>query len=148
MWTRWTTSVGHGKSGKHTVQIGEDIAWQTALLDTNILIDYLNGVAQAKEEIARYPRCAISVITWMEVLVGVQPAEEAAVTEWLTLFDVIDITPAIAQHAVQLRRRHRMRLPAAIIWASAQIHGCLLVSRNHRDFPAHAPDVRVPYQMP
>jgi len=135
------------RSDKHIVRFDEDIAWQTALLDTNILIDYLNGVWQAKEEIARYPRCAISIITWMEVLVGVAPAEEAAVTEWLTLFDLVEIDTDIAQHAVQIRRRHRMRLPDAIIWASAQRHECLLVSRNHRDFPAHAPDVRVPYQL-
>jgi len=147
MWTRWITSTKPAQSGKYTVRFDEDIAWQTALLDTNILIDYLNGVWQAKEEIARYERCAISIITWMEVLVGVAPAEEAAVTEWLTLFDVVDIDAAIAQHAVQIRRSHRMRLPDAIIWASAQIHDCLLVSRNHRDFPAHAPDVRVPYQL-
>jgi len=124
-----------------------DRDWDSALLDTNILIDYLNGVWQAKEEIARYPRCAISIITWMEVLVGVQPSEEASVTEWLTLFDVIDIDAAIAQHAVQIRRRYRMRLPDAIIWASAQRHDCLLVSRNQRDFPASAADVRVPYQL-
>jgi len=135
------------RSDKPIVPFDEDIAWQTALFDTNILIDYLNGVWQAKAEIARYPRCAISIITWMEVLVGIQPSEEAAVIDWLRLFDLVEIDAEIAQHAVQIRRRHRMRLPDAIIWASAQRHKCLLVSRNHRDFPAHAPDVRVPYSL-
>lgn len=41
-----------------------------ALLDTNILIDFLNGVPQARDEIARYRRTAISIITWMEVMAG------------------------------------------------------------------------------
>ena len=41
-----------------------------ALLDTNILIDYLSGVEAAREELARYRGPSISWITWMEVLVG------------------------------------------------------------------------------
>jgi len=40
-----------------------------------------------------------------------------------------------------------MRLPDALIWASAQHESALLVSRNTRDFPADAPGVRVPYQL-
>jgi len=40
-----------------------------------------------------------------------------------------------------------MRLPDAIIWASAQSQDALLVTRNARDFPANAPDVRIPYQL-
>ena len=43
-----------------------------ALFDTNILIDYLNGFEQAKAELARYSDKAISLITWMEVIVGAQ----------------------------------------------------------------------------
>ena len=41
-----------------------------SLLDTNIIIDHLNGVAEAQEEIRRHDGPAISIITWMEVLVG------------------------------------------------------------------------------
>ena len=44
-----------------------------ALFDTNILIDYLNGVDAAKTELARYERPAISVISWIEVLAGTKP---------------------------------------------------------------------------
>ncbi len=36
-----------------------------ALFDTNILIDYLNGISAAKKELARYEYRAISTITWM-----------------------------------------------------------------------------------
>ena len=44
-----------------------------ALLDTNILIDYLRGVGAARTELGRYQDKAISIITWMEVLVGAAP---------------------------------------------------------------------------
>ena len=33
---------------------------------------------------------------------------------------------------VALRRAHRLKLPDAIIWASADLHGMLLVSRDTR----------------
>jgi predicted nucleic acid-binding protein len=44
-----------------------------------------------------------------------------------------------------VRRIRRIKLPDAIIWASAQEHGRILVTRNIKDFPATEPGVRVPY---
>jgi predicted nucleic acid-binding protein len=41
-----------------------------ALLDSDILLDFLDGHPPAAEEIARYRECRISVISWMEVLAG------------------------------------------------------------------------------
>ena len=38
-----------------------------------------------------------------------------------------------------------MKLPDAIVWASARRQGRLLVSRNTKDFPAGDPGVRHPY---
>jgi predicted nucleic acid-binding protein len=40
-----------------------------------------------------------------------------------------------------------MRLPDAIIWASAKRENALLVTRNIRDFPEHEPGVRIPYRI-
>ena len=40
-----------------------------ALFDTNILIDYLTGRSQARAELSLYAEKAISIITWMEVMV-------------------------------------------------------------------------------
>jgi predicted nucleic acid-binding protein len=118
-----------------------------ALFDTNVLIDYLNGVGAAKKELARYEYRAISTITWMEVLVGVTAEDELTIREWLGSFDVIALDVAIANRAVELRRQRRIRLPDAIVWASAQVNSMLLVSRNTKDFPANEPGVRVPYRI-
>ena len=41
-----------------------------ALFDTNILVDYLNAVPQARTELRRYEAKAVSIVTWMEVMVG------------------------------------------------------------------------------
>jgi predicted nucleic acid-binding protein len=49
-----------------------------ALLDTNILIDFLRGVHVARDELNRYSDKAISVITWMEVMAGAPMAAVVA----------------------------------------------------------------------
>jgi predicted nucleic acid-binding protein len=118
-----------------------------ALFDTNILIDYLGGISAAKEELARYEYRAISTITWMEILVGTTTDDEAAIRAWLGSFDVIALDTAIANRAVGIRKHKRIRLPDAIVWASAQVNSLLLVSRNTKDFPADEPGVRVPYKL-
>jgi predicted nucleic acid-binding protein len=38
-----------------------------AVLDTNILIDYLSGYKEAEKENSLYKEPAISIISWMEV---------------------------------------------------------------------------------
>lgn len=119
-----------------------------ALFDTNVLIDYLSGIDAAEHELARYASKAISVITWMEVLAGASPDEEAAVRAWLLSFEVMALNDAIAERAVAIRKARRIRLPDAVIWATAQVHSLLLVSRNTKDFPESEPGVRVPYVLP
>ena len=116
-----------------------------ALIDTNVLIDFLAGHEPARQEIQRHARPAISIVTWMEILVGIRPNEASKVRQWLNTFERIGVDERVAGRAVEIRRERRIRLPDAIIWASAQVHGMVLVSRNYRDFPRDAPDVRVPY---
>ena len=118
-----------------------------ALLDTNILIDYLNGIDAAREEIERYENAMISTITWMEVMVGASEKEEATVKAFLSRFVQLPVTGDIAERAVTIRRQTKMRLPDAIIWASAKSENALLVSRNSKDFPPDAPGVRMPYSV-
>jgi predicted nucleic acid-binding protein len=65
----------------------------------------------------------------------------------LLRFAQVRIDDGVAERAVILRKQHRLRLPDAIIWASAQTGQALLVTRNERDFPADAPDVRIPYRL-
>jgi predicted nucleic acid-binding protein len=105
------------------------------------------GINEANRELSRYADKAISVITWMEVLVGAKPGEEAALRAWLRAFKVIDLDGAIAERAVMIRRETRIRLPDAMIWATAQVRSLLLVSRNSKDFPEEDPGIRVPYRL-
>jgi predicted nucleic acid-binding protein len=116
-----------------------------ALFDTNILIDFLQGRPEAKHELALYDDPAISVICWIEVMVGATAETTAGTRAFLDRFELVAVDDAVAELAVELRQRHRMKLPDAIIWASARRRGCLLVTRNTRDFPADDPGIRAPY---
>ena len=118
-----------------------------ALLDTNILIDYLNGVAAAKTEIARYERPAISVISWIEVLAGTRAGVETETRKFLSSFERLELSEKIAERAVSLRRAAKMRVPDAIILATAQVQSLLLVTRNTKDFATDEPGIRVPYRI-
>ncbi len=117
-----------------------------AVFDTNILIDYLIGRDEARRELDRYPRRAISMITWRALQAGSQNPGEAAVVElFLREFRVIDITRQVARRAFEIRKHTGVRLPDAIIWATAQLESAVVVTRNTRDFPADDPGVRIPY---
>ncbi len=118
-----------------------------ALLDTNILIDYLKGLDQAREEIDRYDDAAISVVTWMEVMIGAEEDQADDCRGFLSQFALVGIDEVVAEAAVILRRQYRMKLPDAVVWASARTQGRLLVTRNIRDFPADDPGVRAPYRL-
>jgi predicted nucleic acid-binding protein len=118
-----------------------------ALFDTNILIDYLNAVPEAASELRRYEQRAISIVTWMEVLVGARPEVLADTRTFLSGLNVIALDGAVAERAVKLRQLNRIRLPDAIFWATAEIHSMLLVTRNTKDFPSDMPGIRVPYVL-
>ena len=119
-----------------------------AVFDTNILVDYLNGVKAAKTELDKYTHPMVSIVTWMEVLVGaVGDEEETLIKRFLQRFAIIPIDEPLAAEAVQIRRQHKIRLPDAIIWATARREECPLVTRNTRDFPKDHPTVRVPYKL-
>jgi predicted nucleic acid-binding protein len=117
-----------------------------ALFDTNILIDYLNGVPAAKAEFDRHRQRLVSVVTWMEVQAGAKNDDEEDVIDmFLRDFTVIDLTRGIAREAIAVRRADRLRLPDAIIRATARVESALLVTRNTKDFRKDDPGVRIPY---
>jgi predicted nucleic acid-binding protein len=53
----------------------------------------------------------------------------------------------VAERAIKIRRQHKLKLPDAVIWATAMELGWLLVTRNTKDFPAANPGIRVPYRV-
>lgn len=118
------------------------------LFDTNILIDHLNGVAKATRELRRSADAAISTVTWIEVMTGAEtPDEETILRAFLANFKILPLTQAVAERAASNRRQMRIKLPDAIILATAEAANRTLVTRNLKDFPAGSTGVRVPYRI-
>ena len=121
-------------------------------LDANILIDSLLGHDPARAEIIRIAssgaRMWISRMAWIEVLSKGNDMVVRDAVQFLGRFGLDEIDDEISHRAAALRReRPRLKLPDAIILATAQIRGRVLVTRNTKDFPAEMPGIRVPYQL-
>ena len=118
-----------------------------ALFDTNILIDYLRGIPEARGVCDQHSDRAVSIITWMEVMAGSTAATEANARLCLLNFFTLPLDAEVAERAVVLRRERRIKLPDAIIQATAEKSGRMLITRNSRDFPPGTPGVRIPYTI-
>ena len=120
-----------------------------AIIDSDVLIDYLQGLGKAKRELDRYAQREISIVSWMEIMSGADtPEEEKACREFLDTFTIHQLSVEIAAEAVLVRKKFRVRLPDAIVWATARTSSCLLVTRNSKDFSPKEPGVRIPYTVP
>lgn len=116
--------------------------------DSNILIDALNGYPPAHTEIARADRPSICRVVWTEVLSKESGANLRVIERFLAGFIIDELDAEIASHAAALRReRPKLKLPDAIVLASAQLRQRILVTRNTKDFPAQMPGIRVPYTL-
>ncbi len=118
-----------------------------ALFDTNILVDALSGAAAARAELQRVRRPWITRVTWVEVMAGAPEAAASGTEAFLGRFSISELTDEIARRAAVIQRDRRLKLPDAILWATAQVSGRILVTRNIKDFPAVMPGIRIPYQL-
>lgn len=118
-----------------------------ALIDSNVLIDFLAGIPAARAELDRYAEPGISVVSWIEVIAGIAPERDRIARSFLAKFKRYDTDAQIAERAATIRRAGRMKLPDAIILATARENHLLLVTRNTRDFPEGSPGVRNPYKI-
>ena len=84
----------------------------------------------------------------MELLCGAKDSsEKQAVETLLSGMQRVDFDEKVARRAVELWQSLRLKLPDAVVLASAEEEGCILVTRNTRDFPADDPRVRFPYSV-
>jgi predicted nucleic acid-binding protein len=106
------------------------------LLDTNVIIGLLSGDADCTA-LMQSANCglaemAVSQITRMELLgfTGMGVTEEQAVQSLLAAVHVILLDEAIESRTIALRRQHKIKLPDAIIAATAASRGLVLLSMD------------------
>ena len=90
-----------------------------AVLDTCVVVDLLSG----RRAIALAPgRYAVSVITELKLLSkpSMSDAEEAQIRKLLSTVFVVELIPEVRTRAIALRQNTRLKLPDAIVAATAQ----------------------------
>ncbi len=96
----------------------------------------------------RYLEPLVSVVTFIEVLVGAKNADEkTTIRAFLGLFRVVEISASVARETVTLRQEIRLKIPDAVVYATARVEGCILVSRNTKELKADGSDIRVTYEI-
>ena len=92
-------------------------------LDSNVLIDTLNRKLNLLAFLDNFPDCEtyINLVVEIEVLAkaGMGEREEAEVRALLNSFKWAEIDKSVRETAVQIRRAKELRLPDALIAASA-----------------------------
>jgi len=107
------------------------------LLDTNAVLDFLKGEEKIttvfQTDMKDKPRF-VSEITRMELLgyPDITQEEEATINKFLSLVEILQCDEMVVNRVIQLRRlTKRLKLPDAIIAATAMEYQLVLVSRDN-----------------
>ncbi|MDR0836279.1 MAG: type II toxin-antitoxin system VapC family toxin [Tannerella sp.] len=106
------------------------------LLDTNVILDFMgdNFPAKAKRIISTMIDAEInlSVINKIELL-GFSRVEQDLI-DFVGCSNILAMNDEIVDKTIEIRRLYKIKLPDAIIAATALVHGLELVSHNVKDF--------------
>ncbi len=93
---------------------------ESLVLDTNVALYLLRGDRSAADAISGQ-RVVISFITYMELLSkpGMSRAETKAVTAFVNEWPMIELDARIMEEAIRLRKTYRLKIPDAIVAATA-----------------------------
>jgi tRNA(fMet)-specific endonuclease VapC len=120
------------------------------LLDSNVLMYWLNGVELASALLAelssRGDGLAVNAVSTAETYSGVAPDQRDRVDILLSAFEYWPIDWSVARLAGEYRYKYaqeRRKLPAAdvLLGAHAVSEGATLITNNERDFPM--PDLKI-----
>lgn len=102
---------------------------QRYLLDTNAIIYLIGGRLAAPLPAGHY---SFSVISEIELLSfsGLSAEDEQKIGELLALLDRVELNQAVRLEAIKLRKQKRLKLPDAIIAASATIRNATLFTND------------------
>jgi len=106
------------------------------LIDTNVIIDFSNGIfsEKSKKIVAGILNMEpiISAITKIELLgFSVVPSQ---IESFVRYTSIIGISDSVIEKTIEIRKHYRIKLPDAIIAATALTNNLTLLTRNIADF--------------
>ena len=111
------------------------------LVDTDILINFLRGIEEARAFLARAAEESLlccSAITVAEIFAGMREHERDKTVDVIDSLEVLDVNREIAEKAGAYKRNSRRQsldLADCIIAASAFVKQALLATANAKHYP-------------
>lgn len=110
------------------------------LIDTNAVIEFLGGTLPSSgsnwlQDIIDRDLHHLSVINQIELLsFNGLPDEMLILESFINVSNILPLSDAVAKQTIELRKTYRIKLPDAVIAATALIYGLTLITRNTSDF--------------
>ena len=109
-----------------------------AILDSNVIILASKEQIDVEKLLSKYDEFCTSIISYMEVCAHdfQNPNEKAFIDEIFAGLEIIDTNRKIADQAIVYRKNRvkKIKLPDAIILASAKLTNADLLTDNWKDF--------------
>jgi predicted nucleic acid-binding protein len=109
------------------------------LIDSNVVIGYLDnklpihGMASMNAVIDDIPN--VSIITKIEVLrFNTSAAVYKVLEDFINESAILELNDQVVNHTITICKSHRIKLPDAIIAATALANNLILITRNLSDF--------------
>jgi predicted nucleic acid-binding protein len=109
------------------------------LIDSNTIIDFCNGKLPINgRNFLMEISPEISIITNIELFATKNISqEEYELLEKFVAFSIVhEVDKDLINTTIEIRQTYKIKLPDAIIAATALVYGMTLVSRNSKDFDA------------
>ena len=109
---------------------------QKYLIDTNVILDFMGGKLPTKTELFLSEiiddRINLSAINKIELL-GFSKVEQVLI-DLVSFADIYHIDDEIIDKTIELRKKYKIKLPDAIVAATAIVNDFTLISHNFKDF--------------
>ncbi len=117
------------------------------IFDSNVIIFFSKGKIDIAELSAKYEELCVSIITYVEVYAYEfeDKKEKALIDRFFENVEIIEVNRKIAAQAILYRKSKtkKIKLPDAIILASAKYISADLITDDTADFQSVDPSVKV-----
>jgi predicted nucleic acid-binding protein len=107
------------------------------LIDSNAIIDFCNGkLPLTGKDLLLTVQPEISIITNIELFASkdISEQEQAVLRKFVSLALIHTVNSEIVEPAIFIRQNHKIKLPDAIIAATALTYNLTLITRNIKDY--------------
>lgn len=105
------------------------------LLDTCFILGFINNDTEVVKKFGEIDidKCCISIINRIELLgyQGLSQDDEIKIKAILDYLDFLPLTHKVENKTIELRKRHKIKLPDAIVLATTLMHHCQLLTLDN-----------------